>query len=103
MLIYIAQEFNIPSYAPIKGPLPGGKFTNLASVVNAAVPLLFAFVGIALFIYLVWGGFDFMMSMGDAKKAESGKGKITNAIIGFILIFVAFWIVQIADAFFGFK
>lgn len=102
----IAQILRI-SGQEIQGPLPtipggGYKFTNLASIVNNAVPLLFAFSGIALFIYLVWGGFDFLTSMGDAKKAEQGKNKITHAVVGFIIIFISFWVVQIVDAFLGF-
>jgi hypothetical protein len=75
----------------------GNKFTNLASIVSAALPLIYAIAGLLLFAYLVWGGFNYLTSMGDPKKAESGKGKITNAIIGFVIIFVAYWLVQIVD------
>ncbi len=101
----IAQSLQIPGVTgTIEGPKGvGAKFTNLASVINQAVPILFAFAGIALFAYLVWGGFDFLTSMGDPKKAEAGKNKITSAVIGFIIIFAAFWILQIVDVFFGFK
>lgn len=83
---------------PIDNP-PGFKpeFTNLASLVNNAIPILFSIAGILLLLYLIWGGFDFLLSMGDPKKAEAGKGKITNAIVGFIIIFVAYWVVQIVS------
>lgn len=79
----------------IEGPLPAGRFTNLASLVNNALPIIFAVAGIFLLVYLVWGGFDFLISLGDPKKAEAGKGKITNALLGFVIIFIAFWLVQI--------
>ncbi len=99
----IAQRLEING-TPIEGPLPKDTpFTNLASVVNNAVPILFAFSGIALFIYFVWGGFDYLTSMGDPKKAEQGKNKITNAVVGFIIMFVAFWVVQVMDIFLGFE
>jgi hypothetical protein len=45
----------------------------------------------------VWGGFDYLLAMGDPKKAEAGRTKITNAIIGFVIIFSSFWITQIVD------
>lgn len=99
----IAQVLEIPGSDPVKGPLSESRFPDLASVVNNAVPILFAFSGMALFVYLVWGGFDFLTSMGDPKKAEQGKNKITHAVVGFIIIFAAFWIVQLADLFLGFK
>lgn len=86
---------------PIQGPLPtpGGRvnFTNLASVVNMALPLVFSIAGIMLLAFLIWGGFDYLTSMGDAKKAEAAKGKITSALIGFALIFLAYWLVQIIN------
>ncbi|MDX1372663.1 MAG: hypothetical protein R3321_09345, partial [Nitrososphaeraceae archaeon] len=47
--------------------------------------------------YLILGGFNYLTSMGDPKKAEQGKQRITYAILGFLIIFVSFWIVQIAD------
>jgi hypothetical protein len=105
----IAQQLfiNPSGSAPfdLQGPLnkPGKpEFTNIASIFNNVRPLFFAIVGILLFVYFCWGGFDFLTSMGDAKKADSGKNKITHAIIGFIIIFVAYWVLQITDAFFGF-
>lgn len=76
------------------------KFKNLSSIVSEALPYLFAISGLLLFAYLVWGGFDYLTSMGDEKKAEAARGKITHAILGFIIIFAAYWLVQIADAVF---
>lgn len=94
----LAQTLNIPgSTGPITGPLPAGRFPNLASLVSVALPYVFSIAGIILFGYLVWGGFDYLLSMGDPKKAEAGRNKITNAILGFIIIFISFWLVQIID------
>ncbi len=94
----IAQILNLPGGQQIVGPLPADRFPNLASVVTQATNrIVFPVAGVFLLLYLVWGGFDFLTSMGDPKKAESGKNKITNALLGFILIFVAYWIVQIAQ------
>lgn len=92
----------------IQGPLPtllggGYEFTNLASVVTAALPLVFSIAGIFLLAYLVWGGFDFLTSMGDPKKAEAGKNKITSALIGILIIISAYWIVQLVDKLFQLK
>ena len=36
-----------------------------------------------------------MLSGGDPKATESAKQKITNAVIGFVIIFVAYWLVQL--------
>ena len=82
----------------IEGPVGlKTEFTDLSSVVSAALPYLFAIAGIILFAFIVWGGFDYLTAMGDPKRAEAGKNKITSAVIGFILIFAAFWIYQLVS------
>lgn len=93
----LAQNIELPDGKTVTGPLPAGKFPNLASVVNQALTFIFPIAGILLLAYLVWGGFSYLTSMGDPKKAEAARGKITNAIIGFAIIFFAYWIVQILD------
>lgn len=98
-----AQIIKLPGKTPvpIEGPVP--QFGTLADIVNKVMPLLFAGAGLILFLYLISGGFDLIFSMGDPKKAESAKGKITNAVIGFIIIFVAWWLTQILTRIFGLK
>lgn len=59
--------------------------------------------GIVMFLYLIFGGYEVMMSAGNPKALASGKGKITNAIIGFIIIFAAYWIVQGLSIAFGLR
>src|SRR3989344_9066980 len=63
--------------------------------------MIFFFAGFALIIYLVFGGFQLMTSAGNPDGAAAGKAKITNALIGFIIIFTAFWIVQITGLVLG--
>lgn len=94
----IAQVLNLPGNLTINGPLNATKnFTNLASLVNNSLTYLFAIAGILLLLYLIWGGFDYLTSMGDPKKAEGANKKISSAIIGIIIIFISYWIVQLAE------
>ena len=92
----LAQNLQIGDQT-VTGPLPAGRFNTLSDLLTQALPLIFPIAGIILFVYLVWGGFDYLTSMGDPKKAEAGRAKITNAVIGFTIIFASYWIVQIVD------
>jgi hypothetical protein len=74
---------------------------TLTSFIGNILPYIFGAAAIALLIYLIIGGFQFMLSRGDPKATEAAKGKITNAIIGFIIITFAFTIVQIFGQIFG--
>ena len=97
MRILLTQNLKLPGMSEeIQGPLPADKnFNSLADLVNNAIPIVMGIAGVLLLAYLIWGGFDFLTSMGDPKKAEAGKTKITRAIIGFFIIFASYWIVQL--------
>lgn len=66
-----------------------------SDVINAIVPYVFAAAGIALLVYLVMGGLQMMTSKGDPKAMQGAQAKITNALLGFVIVFVSYWIVQL--------
>ncbi len=74
---------------------------TIGRIVSRLVQFVFIFAGIGLLLMLIAGGFDFLTSGGDTKKLDQGKQRITNAIVGFLLIFVAFWLTQIIGRMFG--
>ncbi|MEK7592150.1 MAG: hypothetical protein AAB508_02015 [Patescibacteria group bacterium] len=99
----LAQNLKLPGpngQVIISGP-NNFRFTNIGSIINGAIQFIFIAAGIGLLAMLVFAGYDFLTSAGDAKKLESGKQRMTNALIGFLLIFSAYWVVQIAGKIFG--
>ena len=78
-----------------------GKFDSLADIVNAFVTPILTIAGIALFLFMVIAGFKYMASGDDPKAKDSAKGQLTNAVVGFVIIFGSYWIVQIVAAVFG--
>lgn len=77
--------------------------TSLGSIISTVIPYLFGIAGFLLLLYLIFGGFSYMLSGGDPKAVESAKQKITNAVIGFVIIFAAYWLVQILGIVLGVK
>lgn len=51
-------------------------------------------VGIIAVIMLIWGGIRYVVSGGDAKKVTDAKNTVLYAIIGLIVAFLAFAIVN---------
>lgn len=93
-----------PSGSPIQIPYPTGfKFTNTASVVTGITNYIYVLAGIGLLIVILSAGFTLLTSAGDAKAMEKGKKGLTNGITGFVIIFVAYWLVQITGIVFGMK
>jgi hypothetical protein len=74
---------------------------NIGDIISGLVKYLFPLAGILLLLYLIFGGFQLMLSRGDPKAAQSAQGKITNALVGFIIVFAAYWIVQILASILG--
>ncbi len=71
--------------------------STIGEIVTAALNYIYAFAGIGLLIYLIIAGFAYLTSAGDPKKLEVAKGKLTTALIGFIIVITAFWVTQIAN------
>lgn len=67
-------------------------FTNLVQGV-------LALSGVALFVMLVVGGFNFLLSGGDPKKLEAARGTLTSAITGIVVILAAYLIIKTVQVF----
>lgn len=103
----LAQNLTLPGGTTISGPSgltktfgSGAEFT-IGKLISNAIPFIFAFAGIGLLLMLIFGGFGVLTSSGDAKKLAGASQRITYAILGFIVIFVAYWAVQLAGKIFG--
>ncbi len=66
---------------------PDGIFTRIT---NTALYI----VGILSVVMLVWGGLRYIMSGGDSKKVTDAKNTILYAILGLIISFLAYAIVN---------
>ena len=74
---------------------------TVGSLIGKILPYIFSAAGIALLVYLVIGGLQMMVSRGDPKAMQSAQAKITNALIGFVIVFFAFTLVQIIGQLLG--
>lgn len=59
------------------------------------------FAGIAVFIMIIIGGFQYLTAGGDPKKAESAKNTLTYAILGLALLILAWFILKFIHIFTG--
>jgi len=68
-------------------------FSKPSDLVNLLVRLVFVVAGLIIFLMVVIAGIS--MIAGNGKDMEKAKTTMTNAGIGFILLFAAYWIMQI--------
>lgn len=70
-------------------------YTELGAFVTLITRNLFVFAGIILFAMLILAGYKFIL--GGKKGLEEARSLISTAIIGFLIMFSAYWIVQIVQ------
>jgi len=85
----------------------GGKtFQSIGSVSSLVLLFLniaFVISGLILLFFFIMGGIGMIGSAGknDPQKAEQSKKTITSALIGFVIVFVAYWIVKLIGLLIG--
>lgn len=79
------------------------KFQTVADVINEALKYIFPAAGLVLFFMLIAGGFQLLTSTGNPEATSKGYKKILFAIIGFLVIFISYWLIQILETILGIK
>ena len=70
--------------------------TFLTGIVNQIVnPLILLMSGVA-FVVFAWGIFEFVRGAGEEKKREEGRQAVLWGIIGLVIIFGAYGIINLA-------
>jgi len=78
-------------------------YPDTASLVTIIVRNSLTIAGIILLVLIIAGGFMMIASAGsgDQKKAATAKTMITDAAIGFLVIFLSYFIIQIIEVITG--
>ena len=69
----------------------------VVQIVNPIILLLIA----GAFVVFLWGVFEFIRQAGDEGKREEGKSAILWGLIGLVIIFGAYGIINLALGTFG--
>lgn len=75
--------------------------TGLSAYIAVVWTSTFLIAGIFVLFYLIYGGFVYITSMGDAKNSEKARNIISNAIIGLAIFSVSYGIISLLSAIFG--
>ena len=97
--VYAVNLENVPWG---KNPL-GKTFPSISTLVNLILQNALTIAGVILLALLIFGGITLILSAGsgDAKKAEQGQKTVTSALIGFLVVFLAYFIIQIIEVITG--
>ena len=69
--------------------------------INRALEFAFPLAGLILFLMITVGGFQMLTGAASKKSMDAGKQRVSAAIVGFILLFASYWIIQIVERILG--
>jgi cbb3-type cytochrome oxidase subunit 3 len=83
------------------GEFDAAKNLTIPGMVSGFLMFVLVVAALAFFFILVLGGVHWILSGGDKAKTESARNQITAALVGLVIVFSAWAIVNLVDAFFG--
>ncbi len=112
LITQLLGQGGVPSTRTGSGELvqisPSADFTKvgeytLSNILSTGITLLLIVAGIIFFVYLILGGIKWMTSGGDKASTEGARNQITAALIGLVIVFSAWAIVELIGSVFGIK
>jgi hypothetical protein len=93
------------AFADTLCPPANGNFSTLCNqtlgtLIGPLVSLIFVIAVVAALLYLVYGGFKWLTSGGDKSAVAAAREHIIAAIIGLVIIFLSYFILNIVVRFF---
>lgn len=77
------------------------EFSSPGGIITRVLRFAFPIAGLILFVMLVWAGFEILSMASNGKSIQQGSQRATAAIIGFILLFASYFIMQIIEIVFS--
>jgi uncharacterized protein YacL len=74
---------------------------NLGPIIGAVVTFLLIIIAIIALFFLIYGGLRWVTSGGDKGKVDEARKTVIAAIVGLVIAFLAFFILQVVLGFFG--
>lgn len=74
---------------PPVSSIPTDPLEAIPKLVGTGVNLFLLFAAAMLLVYLLWGAFDWIVSGGNKEVIMKAQNKITNAVIGIIVVVAA--------------
>lgn len=83
---------NVEVNPPQQGINPG---TSVSTVLSNILTIIYVAAALAVLVMLIIGGFQWITSGGDKEKVGAARKRITEALIGLVVLALAYFIVVV--------
>jgi len=73
----------------------------LGQIISSVSNVIISLAAIAVLMYFLWAGYNWLTAGGDKQKVEEARTRITNALIGMAIVASALALSAIVNKFFG--
>jgi hypothetical protein len=102
--IPVVDEGTLDQFNPLKQhSTKADQLSTPGGIISEVLRFAFPIAGIILFVMLILAGLKMLTGATNSKNIDEGKNMITTAILGFIILFAAYWIAQLLEIIFGIK
>jgi hypothetical protein len=77
------------------------QYSEFGALFNNVLPNVYIAAGLIIFFMILIGGFTIITNAGSKDKVQDGQKIITSAIIGLVVLFASYWIIQIIQVLTG--
>jgi len=81
--------------------VPTGGLNKVEDLIQGGITILLISAVIIALFFLIWGGIAWITSSGDKAKVDAARNRIVYSVIGLVVAFSAFFIVNIVGQFLG--
>lgn len=100
--IFDCNPVNPQASCPNAIPKTGGvSLANLSDIISLFLAVAFYAAIFMAFYYLVWGAFNYIMAQGKKEDLAKARARITWALIGLIVVFMAYFIARFVTEILG--
>lgn len=75
--------------------------SSLPGIIGALISLIFIVAVVIALFYLLWGALRWIFSGGDKAAVDNARQTIVAAVIGLIILFLTFLLINVLLAFFN--
>lgn len=104
MIKEIALSVGGNAINPPKGvPNPSNALLGTENIIQVAITLILIIATIAALGVIIFAGIRWIASGGDKEKLQGARNMITYALVGLVVIFLSYFIINTIGSFFGVK
>lgn len=82
---------------------PSGAIAEFSPLISGVLQIIMIIAALICFVYLVWGGIEWMTSGGEKSAVANARQRISAAFVGLLIVLAAWAIITLLEYLFGFS